>query len=85
MPPNSAITPPSYIFRLAYYANPTVFCHDRNNSKQQSLGYNIAEAYSPGFRKHFDANVNIIGSVLNHVRTIKSTLTKGHFIFSQIQ
>ena len=51
----------------------------------KALVITLHEAYSPGFRKHFDANVNIIGSVLNHVRTIKSTLTKGHFIFSQIQ
>ena len=46
----------------------------------------LYEAYHPGFRHHYDGNVNIIGSGRNHVKTIiwatyKSTL---HFFSNSV-
>ena len=68
-----AITPPSYIFGLAYYelggktVNVIIPSTTPNNT---ALVITLYEAYHPGFRQQYDANVNIIGSGLNHVKTI---------------
>ena len=68
-----AITPPSYIVGLAYYelggktVNVITPSTTPNNT---ALVITLYEAYHPGFRQQYDANVNIIGSGLNHVKTI---------------
>ena len=69
----SAITQPSYIVGLAYYelGGQTV-----NVVMPATIPSNIAlvvtlyEAYHPGFRQQYNANVNIIGSGHNHVKAI---------------
>ena len=69
----SAITQPSYIVGLAYYelggqtVNVVMPATIPNNT---ALVITLYEAYHPGFRQQYDANVNIIGSGRNHVKTI---------------
>ena len=68
-----ATTPPSYIVGLAYYelggktVNVVVPSTTPNNT---ALVITLYEAYNPSFGKGYDANVNIVGSGRNHVKTI---------------
>ena len=69
----SVITQPSYIVGLAYYelgdktVNVVVPATIPSNT---ALVITLYEAYHPGFRQQYDANVNVIGSGRNHVKTI---------------
>ena len=69
----SAITPPSYIVGLAYYelGDKTVnVIMPATIPSNTALVITLYKAYHSGFRKQYDANVNIIGSGHNHVKTV---------------
>ena len=69
---NLLITPPSYIVGRAYFElsgktiNVVIRSTIPNNT---ALAITLYDAYNPNFRQ-YDANVSIIGSALNHVKTI---------------
>ena len=69
---NLPITPPSYIVGRAYFElsgktiNVVIRSTIPNNT---ALAITLYDAYNPNFRQ-YHANVSIIGSTLNHVKTI---------------
>ena len=82
-----AITSPSYIVGLAYYelGGKTVnVVMPATIPRNTALVITLYEAYNPGFRQGYDANVNIIGSGRNHVKTIIWATYRSTLHFSSI-
>ena len=83
----SATAPPSYIVGLAYYelGGKTVnIVMPATLPRNTALVITLYEAYHPGFRQQYDANVNIMGSGRNHVKTIICATYKSTLHFSSI-
>ena len=83
----SPITSPSCIVGLASYelGGKTVnIVMPATLPSNTALVITLYEAYHPGFRQQYDANVNIIGSGRNHVKTIIWATYKSALHFSSI-